>query len=91
VPTLREVVTKAQQMRADGKEPVPFLKAFTGGADIKRAGRDAAVAEGAMETWEQARDVYLLKDNARDKWRSYRSALGSVPGSPLEEDFLQLH
>jgi integrase len=94
VPKLREVVAKARQMRADGNDPDPFLKSFVGGSDVTRAGHDAAVAAGAMETWEQARDAYLaslLEDNARDTYRSYRSAIGAVPGSPLEKDFEPFH
>lgn len=94
VPRLREVVSKARQMKADGKDPATFLKSFVGGGSVERAGHDAAVASGEMETWEQARDAYLaslLEDNARDTWRSYRSALGAVSGSPLETDFAPLH
>lgn len=94
VDALREAVATARRMKADGKNPEAFLKSFVGGADVQRASHDAATSSGDMETWEQARDRYLeaiLEDNARDTHRSYRSAIGAVPGSPLEKDFEPVH
>lgn len=94
VPRLREAVTKARQMKAAGKDPAAFLRSFGGGAGVERSAHEAAVAAGEMLTWEQARDRYLmslLEDNAKDTHRTYRSAIGAVPGSPIENDFKPVH
>lgn len=94
VPQLREMVTKARQMKKEGRDHMAFIRAFVTGGSVEKAGYQADAASGRMETWEEARDAYLaslLEDNARDTWRSYRSALGAVPGSPLEADFAPLH
>ena len=73
-------------MEADGKNPDSLLESFVGGADVQRATHDAATTSGEINR-EQARDRYpeaILEDNAKDTHRSYRSAIGAIPGPPPE-------
>lgn len=90
LPKLRELVTKARAMKAEGRDPSPLLKAFGKGRDVERAVLEADASSGVSERWEQARDIYLqhLRETyPADTYRTYRSAIGAVAGSPLEDDF----
>jgi integrase len=87
---LRETVGKARAMLDRGEDPKPFLRAFATSHNAEKATADADVATGRAMRWEALRDAYLAwaKENRReDTYRTYRSALGAVVGSPLESDF----
>lgn len=94
IPALREMVRTARRMRGDGRDAEAYIKAFVDSRSLTSAEAEANAVSGITERWEQARDQYLreLKEtHSKDTHRSYRSALGAVPGSVLEDDFKPLH
>jgi len=90
LPALRALVSKVREMRKDGKDAAPLVAAFNRERSVEKAEHHAAVAIGDAMAWETARDKYVLwlKDHrSEDTYRTYRSALGGNPGSPIEKDF----
>lgn len=90
VATLREVVSRARQMRKDGRDGADFLAAFVKERDVALAAARTDVSHGIGESWEDVRDAFLVwvgKNRRPDTARGYRSSLGAVEGGPIWEDF----
>ena len=94
VATLREVVSRARQMRKEGRDGADFLLAFVQERDVSLAAARTDVNHGIGESWEDVRDAFLAwvgKNRRPDTARGYRSSLGAVEGGPLAADFEPLH
>lgn len=92
--TLREVVSRARQMRKEGRDGADFLVAFVKERDVALAAARTDVSHGIGESWEDVRDAFLTwvgKNRRPDTARGYRSSLGAVEGGPLAADFEPLH
>ena len=90
IPALREVVSRARQMRKEGRDGADLLAAYLRERDVKLAADRADVKHGIGESWEEVRDAFLswAAENRRpDTARGYRSALGAVEGGPIWRDF----
>lgn len=90
IPELRNLVTRARGMLAEGSDPAAMLKAAVVHRSTEAASAQAAATSGSVMRWEAMRDAYLSwakSHRSPDTYRGYRSALGAVPGSPLEADF----
>ncbi|WP_434051014.1 MAG: tyrosine-type recombinase/integrase [Roseibium sp.] len=89
---LRELVSRARAIDADGGDPATILKEALRSASVEEAEAKAGVKAGEW-TWENLRDTYLddVKANkAADTYRGYRSALGAATNSKLAPDFEQV-
>nr|WP_223998967.1 hypothetical protein [Aureimonas sp. SA4125] len=90
IPELRNLVTRARSMLAEGNDPTTMLKAAVVHRSTEAASAQAAATSGSVMRWEAMRDAYLAwakGHRSPDTYRGYRSALGAIPGSPLEADF----
>lgn len=90
IPELRNLVARARGMLTEGNDPSAMLKASVAHRSVDASTAQAAAAAGTVMRWEGMRDAYLAwckGHRSPDTHRGYRSALGAVPGSPLEADF----
>lgn len=90
IPELRNLVTRARGMLTEGTDPSAMLKAAVVHRSTAAASAQAAASSGSIMRWEKMRDAYLAwakGHRSPDTYRGYRSALGAIPGSPLETDF----
>lgn len=90
IPELRNLTARARGMLSEGSDPSAMLKAAVVHRSVEASSAQAAAAAGSVLRWEALRDAYLdwsKAHRAPDTHRSYRSALGVIPGSPLEKDF----
>lgn len=90
IPALRGLVPQARFLKKSGKDPSHLVNEFVSRKDADEAGVHADVKSGEAETWDQARDSFLVwvKENrAADTHRGYKSSLGAIEKSPLHNDF----